>query len=203
MKYVLVLLSSVFLISADLQARTLFNGSQGAPSSWIVQNGTIRNTGSGDDIDWLKFDEPLAADTFSLSIKLKVLDCSRFPRPRIFLNGQCGDFYFGNEGFLWQYEIYGSVLSNVRQVGDDSYVAGNWYDLKVMVDAQNQVSLFKDGVLTHTAIRTSSAPLQLVISGGDNWSPGHIEIASVEYAVPEPTTLLMLGLGVVMLRKRR
>jgi len=114
-----------------------------------------------------------------------------------------GKIYFGNEGSVNQFEIYGDGLTNVNQVGDDHYDLGLWYTLRFEADGRNRVSFFKNDVLTHTAVRFTQSPLNIIIRPGDSWSAGHIEISSVEY-IPEPATLLLLSLGgMALLRNRR
>ncbi|MHC4743258.1 MAG: PEP-CTERM sorting domain-containing protein [Planctomycetota bacterium] len=179
---------------------------------WVVSRyRTLQNAGSGDSNDWIEYDTQLPPDPFTLEMRIRVLNCTNTtPRPRVILVPETvpyeihdvGKIYFGNEGFTNQFEIYGDHLTNINQVGDDSYDLGVWYTLRFEVDGRNQVSFFKDDVLTHTATRTTVSPLNIVIRPGDSWSAGRIEISSIEY-IPEPTTLLLLGLGALALSRRQ
>lgn len=182
-------------------------------SPWVVTRyATLANTGTGNANDWIEYNTQLPPDPFTFEIRMRVLDCTNTtPRPRIILVAKnlpyeihdVGRIYFGNEGFVNQFEIYGDDLTNINQVGDDHYAVGHWHVLRFEVDGRNQVSFFKDGMLTYTATRITESPLNIIIRPGDSWSAGHIEISSIEY-VPEPATLLLLGLGAaVLLRKRR
>lgn len=148
---------------------------------WEVEGGILRNAGRGNDKDWIMYEKQLSSERFTLEIRLRVVDCTNdYPRVRIWLNSSC-KFYLGNEGFENRFRIYGSDLIDVNQISDDSYNIGDWYVLRLVVDDQNQVSFFKNGILTHTATRVRRSPLQLSIKPGDGWSAGHIEISSVKY----------------------
>ncbi|UCG47052.1 MAG: PEP-CTERM sorting domain-containing protein, partial [Phycisphaerales bacterium] len=182
-------------------------------SPWTVTRYQIlKNTGLGNSNDWIEYNTQLAPDPFTLEIRMRVLDCTNTtPRPRVILVPETvpyeiddvGKIYFGNEGFSNQFEIYGDELANVNQVGDDYYALRVWYTLRFEVDGRNQVSFFKDDVLTHTATRTAESPLNIVIRPGDSWSAGHIEISSIEY-IPEPATLLLFCLpALAVLRRHR
>ena len=182
-------------------------------SPWIVsRSGILQNTGMGNANDWIECNKQLPPDPFTLEIRIRVVDCTNTtPRPRVILVAKklpyeihdVGKIYFGNEGFVRQFEIYGDDLTNINQVADGQYAIGDWHTLCFDVDGRNQVSFFKDGVLTHTATRITQSPLNIIIRPGDSWSAGHIEISSVDY-VPEPATLLLLGLGAaVLLRSYR
>jgi len=182
-------------------------------SPWIVsRTGILQNTGIGNANDWIEYNTQLPPDPFTLEIRMRVLDCTNTtPRPRVILVAETvpyeihdvGKIYFGNEGSVNQFEIYGDGLTNINQVGDDHYDIGTWYTLRFEADGRNRVSFFKNDVLTHTAVRFTQSPLNIIIRPGDAWSAGRIEISSVEY-IPEPATLLLLSLGgMALLRNRR
>ena len=209
MKMKSILLSAIVVLLAVAVGTThavpLFNGvdlSGWTYGSWAweVENGVLRNTGVGDIGDWLRYETQLPSEEFSFEIRMRVVDHSNaYPRPRIYM---VHEFYFGNEGFINQFEIYGSDLTNIQQVGNDSYDIGEWNVLRLEVDNQDQVSFYKNGILTHTATRIRSTSLNILIRPGDDWSAGHIEISSITY-IPEPATLLLLALGTLALRKRK
>jgi len=185
----------------------LFNGidlsgwSSSEPG-WEVENGILRNIDVGDGHNHLHYNTQLSSDEFSFEMRIRVVDCTNtYPRPRIYMDWEGDEFYFGNEGFINQFGIYGNDLSNIMQVGDDSYNIGDWYVLRLEVDAHDHVTFFKNGILTHTATRIIQMPLDILIKPGDDWSAGHIEISSITY-VPEPATLLLFGLGGLMLRRK-
>lgn len=124
---------------------------------------------------------------------------------RFRLHAAFNQLYIGNEGYWRQFEMYGNRLHDVRQVGDDSYVLNQWYDLRLEVDADDHVKLFKNDILTHTA-RVSSLPdLQVIFGAGDGWSPGMIEMETLQYtrSVPAPSSLAcMTGLFAVAMVAR-
>lgn len=94
--------------------------------------------------------------------------------------GEFGTFYIGNEGFTRQFEVYGSDISNVQQVGDDSYVLGQWYTLRIEVGDDGKVALYKDNVLTHIAERTLARDVYVTMVPGDGWSAGHAQFSDIK-----------------------
>ncbi len=151
----------------------LFNGTDlsgwihgGKP--WRCVDGLIVNTGR----DWLAFDPQIPTNGFELAIRVRIIDGQRL---RIHL-GQ--DFYVGNEGDSHRLAIIGEIADE-RQLGDDSYVTGHWYDLRIQVDSQDNVVLSQDGKITHVVRRRTRKPFRLSISPGDTFSQGHIEVATV------------------------
>jgi hypothetical protein len=205
-------------VSASAKAESvLFDGTslndwtQGS-YPWGVAGGYAYN-GQGNDLDWIMYNQTFpGTGAYSITVNLDVTSCSNAdPRPRIHLNGD--NFYFGNEGFEFQYEIYGSYLSDVKQVGNDAYALNEWTTLQLDVDANGNVSLYNDGVLTHTAVLNTRAPIQIAINPGDNWSNDKILLSSVTYTaspllVPLPAAvwsgLSILGLvGCLSLRRGR
>ena len=167
----------------------MFNGDDltgftvhGGDVAWEVNNGVVRNVSPGNDGRYLTCDAPLPGGDFVLEVRVRIVEGMRF-RMRLIP----GNLWIGNEGYERQFEIYGSRVSNRKQVGEDLYVLNRWYDLRLEVQQTGEAKLYKDGTLTHTAM---VSPLQdshqIHISPGDNWSPGKIEIASLRYASPIP-----------------
>ena len=148
---------------------------------WVVEDGALRNVGTGKGDDRIMYDRQLPGKCFALEIRLRVVRCANdYPRIRVQLVGSPG-FYLGNESMKNQFGIYGIDLENIKQIGDDSYTFGDWYVLRTEVDENNKVLFYKDGVITHTATRVKEKPLKIVIQPGDGWSPGRIEISSIRY----------------------
>jgi hypothetical protein len=141
---------------------------------WAVAGGILVNTGDGAN-DVLRFAETLPGDAYALEIRVQVVDGMRLR-----IHADAG-MYVGNEGFKRQLDIYGSSASDLSEVSDDSYAPGSWYTLRLEVGRSGKASLYKNGVLTHTARRTAVQPLCLSISAGDPWSPGHVQVSSVRY----------------------
>lgn len=142
---------------------------------WELTDSTLSNT-RGRETDWIKSKLTRAGDDFAFEMRVRVRSGQRL---RVFFEEGRGRFYLGNEGFTHQFEIYGDNLEAISAVADHSYQLGQWYDLRVEVGADNHVALYKDGVLTHTGRRKQRRPLQLVISPGDGYSEGIIDIAEM------------------------
>ena len=192
---------AVVMLCAE-QARTevidLFNGQDlsgftvhGA-AEWAVEGGVLFNVQTAaDDSNYLAYDDPLRGSNFILSTRVRTTEGMRF---RLLLDS--GDLYIGNEGYIRQLEVYGNKLSDVVQVADDSYELNEWCDLKLKVDKFGSVELFKNDVLTHTATVEPLGDLASRIRAGDRWSPGKIEMASLQYeSIPEPSAIVLLGMG--------
>ncbi len=189
--------------SASCETIDLFNGQNldgftvHGPVSWAVENGILKNTSPADAHSFLQYDTPLPSSDFVLETRVRIVNGMRFR-----LHTAFNELYLGNEGFWSQFEVYGSHLFNVNEVGDDSYVLGQWYDLRLAVDRDGGVQLYKDGVLTHTASVLPLSNLQVALFAGDGWSTGMIEIESLQYVhpVPAPSSLTALsGVGVMSL----
>ncbi len=192
---------AVVMLCAE-QARTevidLFNGQDlsgftvhGA-AEWAVEGGVLFNVQTAaDDSNYLAYDDPLRGSNFILSTRVRTTEGMRF---RLLLDS--GDLYIGNEGYIRQLEVYGNKLSDVVQVADDSYELNEWCDLKLKVDEFGSVELFKNDVLTHTGTVEPLGDLAIRIHPGDSWSPGKIEMTSLQYEpIPEPSTIVLLLTG--------
>ena len=138
--------------------------------TWVVENGIVRNEGDG--VDGLLYEDILPDDTFIYEIRVRIQGGKRFRSPL----DDNSNVYIGNEGSIHQFEIYGNHVTNVNQVGDDTYVHGQWYDLRFEADGVN-LELYKDDVLTHTAIRTQTSYFRPRLQSGDPFSPGFIQPA--------------------------
>jgi len=161
-------------------------------ASWTVAEGVLRNTG-GYEQDLIKYNTVLPPDQFALEMRVRIVSGMRLRTHAAF-----DSIYMGNEGSIRQFEVYGRDITDVAQVGDDSYVLGQWYLLRLEVSATDRIELYKDNYLTHIATRTKRVPSQITIVPGDHYSPGQIEVSSIRYhIVPEPSGLLALvcGLG--------
>ncbi len=205
-------LTMVVVMLCAEQARTevidLFNGTDlsgftvHGPVEWAVEEGVLFNTQTEDDSNYIAYDDPLRGSNFILSTRVRTTEGMRF---RLLLDS--GDLYIGNEGYIRQFEVYGNKLSDVVQVADDSYELNEWCDLKLKVDKFGSVELFKNDVLTHTATVEPLGDLAIRIRAGDSWSPGKIEMASLQYeSIPEPGTFVLLCIGAVTMiawRRRR
>ena len=204
-----VAILGAFAVQDVSLAAELFNGVDldgwtYSAQPWIVEDGVLRNTGPGNDSDYLVYDTLLTSDPFMFEMRLRVMDCTNtYPRPRIKLGPpeHHHQIYFGNEGFTRQFEIYGSGLSGVTQVGNDSYNLRTWYTLRLEIDEYDNVLFYKNNLLTHTARRTTRSPMKIGIWAGDGWSQGHLQISSITY-VPEPATLALLAVGGLALIRR-
>jgi hypothetical protein len=147
---------------------------------WSVIEGILHNA-HGSDSDWIASTVDVPTIPFSFEIRVKIVDGKRF---RLFFDP---NFWLGNEGDARQFEIYGKDLKDVRRVSDQSYQTGQWYTLRVIVDAEGQVSFFKNDVLSYTGTwsnhRLSNSPgvqsHKIKIAVGDGYSEGHIEISSI------------------------
>ncbi len=199
------------LILSVVEARTqgywvdLFNGTDTSDwtcggAAWSVSGGILRNT-RGYEQDWISYNTTLPSDSFAFEMRVRMVSGMRLRTHMAF-----DSIYVGNEGGIRQFEVYGRDITGVAQVGDDSYVQGAWYTLRLEVSSTDRVQLFKNGVLTHTAARTGRLPSQITVVPGDHWSPGSVEISSIRYRlVPEPSALAVLGSGllsVIMFRRR-
>jgi hypothetical protein len=195
-------------IDADATATTLqlYNGNDlngftvHGPATWSGAGGILQNTSIADDQSYLTYDTPLPSDSFFLQVQVAVLEGMRFRLHEVF-----DQLYIGNEGFIPQFEIYGSQLTNSQQLADDSYVPDVFYTLRLEKDADGAVRLYQDGVLTHTGEVGTLPDLNITILAGDGFSPGMIQITSLIYGtpVPEPAAVVLAALGGLALLARR
>lgn len=156
---------------------SLFNGKDVSDwavgrSQWSVSGGVLRNA-QGQDPDWIVSNTDLPEEEFTLEMRVKIVDGMRF---RVRFNP---NFWLGNEGFQRQFEIYGGDLAEVERVSDQTYVTGQWYTLRLVVDAADYVWFYKNDVLTYTGRLQARRPSRVIISAGDGWSAGHIEISLI------------------------
>lgn len=178
----LLLLITGFNSSADQNVIELFNGQDlsgftvGGANIWVVENGILKNTTATNEANTLRYSTNLPSLDFFLEMRVKIIEGTRF---RWYLEGD--RFYAGNEGSIRQFEVYGSAISGTHQVGNDSYVLNQWYDLRIEVNLASQVSLYKNGVLTHTAQTTPLIDLHTVLKPGDSYSVGRIEVSEFRY----------------------
>jgi hypothetical protein len=182
-----LIVSAVLVSPARALDLELFNGMDltgwtvVGPVGWTVEDGVIRNTGPANDGNSLRLDGSLAASDFSLEMLVRIQTGTRM---RTFLDPN--GVYFGNEGSIRQFEIYGNGLTSVTQTNGDLYETGDWYLLRVDVDATNRMRFYQNNVETHEATVTSLPALQIDIRPGDNFSSGMIEIGRVRYRSPIP-----------------
>jgi hypothetical protein len=162
------------------------------PATWSGVGGILQNTDTANAESYLTYDTPLPSDSFFLQVQVTVLEGMRFR-----LHGVFDQLYIGNEGFIRQFEMYGSQLTNSQQVSDDSYLTDVSYTLRLEKDADGEVRLYQDGVLTHTGEVGALPALDITILAGDDFSPGKIQITSLTYGslVPEPATVVPAALG--------
>ena len=211
MQWAMRLLAALALVTVTVSranALALYDGTNlngWAPSggsAWSVQNGYIVNDGFAPDAA-LAYNTTLGGSSFTLSIDVNVLNFSGpYPRPRFELTSQFGQFYFGNEGYTDQYQVYGSDLSSYNQITSPAYYPDSFNFLTLVADGDN-LSFYINGTLSATATRSSISPLNLTITPGDGYSSGELAISSVDYT-PEPAcasgTAAVLALG--LLRRR-
>ncbi|HEY4310321.1 MAG TPA: hypothetical protein VGN12_12795 [Pirellulales bacterium] len=166
------------------------------PATWSGAGGILQNTDTADAESYLTYDTPLSSDSFFLQVQVTVLEGMRFR-----LHGVFDQLYIGNEGFIRQFEMYGSQLTNSQQVSDDSYLTDVSYTLRLEKDADGDVRLYQDGVLTHTGDVGALPDLNITILAGDDFSPGKIQITSLTYGslVPEPSAVAPAALGGLIL----
>jgi hypothetical protein len=165
-----------------------WNGWTFDKSSWVVENGILKNITPGTDNNFLKWNTPFPVEPFTFEIRMRVVDCSNeFPRLRIFLSAD-KSLYMGNEGFAYKYGIYGDALTKVRQVGESAYSLKQWHTLRLTVDEKNNVSFFMDGAMACTGVLTKRNDFDVILNAGDGWSSGHVEIASMTYERLAPAT---------------
>ncbi|MGE5610583.1 MAG: lectin-like protein [Bacillota bacterium] len=184
-----VSLVGVLMLSGVMPARAgqtaivdLFNGSDLGNwngSGWRVSQGRLVSTTGDTPLSWGPW---LLGKDYSISMRLRV---NQGMRPRVLLDGT--GIYFGNEGSGRQFEVYGSYLSGIKQIGDDSYLPGTWYDLRLDVSGRD-VRFYKNGSLTHTAHLDKVLPVRVEMHQGDAWSPGQVDVASMSYTatLPDP-----------------
>jgi hypothetical protein len=139
----------------------------------------------------------------SITEKVVVNTGSSFPRPRIHFSSTLGQFYIGNEGFIDQYGIFGSDVTNPAQVSSPLYTPGQ-YDTLSFVANGSSLSLTLDGTLIETATRTSIRPLNVEIVPGDGFSQDTMSITAIGLtAVPEPASFSVIATSVALLLVRR
>ena len=149
-------------------------------ASWSVTNGVLWNR-RGRETDFIntKVISPGAEFTFEMRVLVRA-----GTRLRVFLGDN--SFYFGNEGFTRWFQLYSDDLNQITKVSDDTYVVGRWYTMRVEVDADGHVALFRDGVLIHTAKRIRRRPLKITIQPGDGFSEGQIAISGIRVQIGKP-----------------
>ena len=163
------------------------------PVAWSGAGGVLQNLSLANEQSYLTYDTPLSSESFVLEVRVKVLEGMRLR-----VHGVFDQLYLGNEGFLRQFEVYGSQVTNNTQLADDSYLPDVFYTLRLEKFADGEVRLYQDDVLTHTAVVGALPDLELRLLAGDSFSPASVQIASLIYStpVPEPASLVLLGVGV-------
>jgi len=175
--------------------------------TWSVNGGILSNNTPGNGNSWLKYNptEDGYAFAFSITEKVAVDTGASFPRPRIHFSSTFFQLYIGNEGYIDQYGIFGSDVTNALFVNSPVYTPGQ-YDNLTFVASGSSLSLYLDNTLIETATRTIVRPVNIAIVPGDGYSQDTMSIASVDLvAAPEPGSVSVVALcsAALLVRRRR
>jgi hypothetical protein len=193
--------------AADIFNKTDLTGfTQVGNMTWSVNGGVLSNDTPGNGNAWLSYNPTLDGYGFAFSIteKVAVNTGASFPRPRIHFTSTFFQLYIGNEGFIDQYGIFGSDVTNALFVNSPVYTPGQ-YDTLTFVASGSSLSLYLDNTLIETATRTIVRPVNIAVVPGDGFSQDTMSITSMDLiAVPEPASFSIVAMtGVLLLARPR